>query len=95
MQREKSKQKVRARDSRIEVAWKEKRKSSSSVAQAWFETLSEAIQDDDVPLPHLTTRRRMPRRNAFALHVVDGKDAARFGDEIAMRQTTHICKISS
>lgn len=57
------------RDSPSVGGERKKRKSYSSVAQAWLETLSEAIQDDFPSPPTSPKRRLRPRRNAFVLHM--------------------------
>lgn len=62
---------------------RKKRRSYSSVVQAWFETLSDAIQDGITNNSNSTTvststsnpssplRKKQPRRNAFVLHMMD------------------------
>ncbi|CAJ1939097.1 unnamed protein product [Cylindrotheca closterium] len=68
------------RDSQGGDGGRKKRKSYSLVAQAWLETLSEAIEDVVVNNDDFSTistsssspqRRTRPRRNAFVLHITD------------------------
>eukprot|EP00526_Cylindrotheca_closterium_P020228 CAMPEP_0113616848 /NCGR_PEP_ID=MMETSP0017_2-20120614/8458_1 /TAXON_ID=2856 /ORGANISM="Cylindrotheca closterium" /LENGTH=127 /DNA_ID=CAMNT_0000526189 /DNA_START=304 /DNA_END=687 /DNA_ORIENTATION=- /assembly_acc=CAM_ASM_000147 len=66
---------------------RKKRRSYSSVAEAWFETLSEAIQDGTnnsdsttIESPQTPQRKQRPRRNAFVIHM-DAEPAFLEGDD--------------
>mmetsp|Transcript_17900 Transcript_17900/g.44237 ORF Transcript_17900/g.44237 Transcript_17900/m.44237 type:complete len:128 (+) Transcript_17900:328-711(+) len=78
MELEKPKQQRQKRNSGSDgdCSRRKKRRSYSSVAQAWFETLSDAIRDgtsnNDSAIKSPQTpqqRKQRPRRNAFVLHM--------------------------
>mmetsp|Transcript_17901 Transcript_17901/g.44240 ORF Transcript_17901/g.44240 Transcript_17901/m.44240 type:complete len:110 (+) Transcript_17901:354-683(+) len=66
---------------------RKKRRNYSSVAEAWFETLSEAIQDGTsnsdsttIESPQTPQRKQRPRRHAFVIHM-DAEPAFLEGDD--------------